>query len=384
MQTGTYISGLGHVAVVGWAILGGVLNNPSAAPEFQVTDISVVSEAAFAALISDAPNPTSDVRQPSASLDNETAPDAPSPGDLPALTEITQPDTPQDAGISPDLTDVTDTLETSAQIEAPEFGNQPTTDQQGATLIVPTAPISNEDRNGLQQPDRLAILSPQAPAPRVDITPAPKPPTDAEKADDVETATTPDSNATTPADEAVEKAPDQAATEIVTEAKEQDTTLAPTRSSRPKGRPARLAENAASSGNEIADAIARDQAANARQPATTPPPPTPTGPPLTQGERRGLRLAVQECWSVNPSSEAARITVTIGVSLDRSGMPVGEVLFLTATEGAESAKKSAFDAARRAVIRCAQKQSGYDLPAEKYDRWRDIEITFNPETMRRR
>ena len=38
------------------------------------------------------------------------------------------------------------------------------------------------------------------------------------------------------------------------------------------------------------------------------------------------------------------------------------------------------EAARRAIIRCGA--SGYNLPVEKYDQWRDIEMTFNPERMR--
>ena len=35
--------------------------------------------------------------------------------------------------------------------------------------------------------------------------------------------------------------------------------------------------------------------------------------------------------------------------------------------------------ARRAVLRC--QRGGYDLPPEKYDQWREIELTFNPEGM---
>jgi hypothetical protein len=381
VETGTYISGLGHVAVLGWAILGGVLNSATETPEFQVTDISVVSEAAFAALISDAPRPISEVQQPLTPLANEATPDAPSADNLPRLTTVTEPDAPQDAGISPDLAAVTLVPETSAQIEAPEFGDQPTTDQQGATLIVPTAPLADQDRGGLQQPDQLAILTPEPPAPRVDITPAPKPPTDADKAPEVEKATTPDGDTTKPAEEATEKAPDQASTEIVTEAKESDSKLAPTRTSRPKGRPAKLAEKS-SGASAIEQALAQAQTEASNQSRTTPPP-TPTGPPLTEVEREGLRLAVRECWNVNPSSEAARITVTVALSMERNGKPVAfSIRLLTASEGAQSSVRAAFEAASRAIQRCGN--SGYDLPAEKYDRWRDIEITFNPEKMRRK
>jgi hypothetical protein len=50
--------------------------------------------------------------------------------------------------------------------------------------------------------------------------------------------------------------------------------------------------------------------------------------------------------------------------------------------GSENATKTAFQAARRAILRC--QKDGYKLPVEKYDHWWDIEITFNPEEMRTR
>ncbi len=383
METGTYISGLGHVAVVGWAILGGAMSSDSQPPEFQVTDISVVSEAAFAALISDAPLIATNINQPSSPDVSEAAPDAPKAGELPQLSSFAQPEAPQAAGTSPDLASVKDSPRASAQTDAPQLAEQPTTDVQGATLIVPTAPLANRDRNGLKQPDQLAMIAPEPPAPRVDVTPAPKPPTDAEKAQEAEKATTPDPEASKPAEKADEKAPDQAATEIITEAKEQEKTAAPVRSSRPKGRPAKLAENS-SAATGIEQAIAKDQAQTGNGAGATTPvrASVPSGPPLSQNEREGLRLAVRDCWNVNPTSDAARITVTIAVTMDRSGKPSGPVQFLSATEGSQAAKDSAFEAARRAVLRCGR--TGFDLPAEKYDQWRDIEMTFNPEKMRRK
>ena len=38
--------------------------------------------------------------------------------------------------------------------------------------------------------------------------------------------------------------------------------------------------------------------------------------------------------------------------------------------------------ARTAMLRCGA--SGYDLPADKYDQWREVEITFDPSGMRLR
>jgi hypothetical protein len=48
--------------------------------------------------------------------------------------------------------------------------------------------------------------------------------------------------------------------------------------------------------------------------------------------------------------------------------------------GSSAAARQAFEAARRAIIRCGA--SGYDLPAEKFGQWQTIEMTFNPERMR--
>ena len=76
------------------------------------------------------------------------------------------------------------------------------------------------------------------------------------------------------------------------------------------------------------------------------------------------------------------MTVTVGFSLDKSGKVQGDIRMIGASGGDEAAATSAFQAARRAVLRC--QKSGYDLPIEKYDNWRDVEITFNPENMRRK
>jgi len=48
----------------------------------------------------------------------------------------------------------------------------------------------------------------------------------------------------------------------------------------------------------------------------------------------------------------------------------------------EAATRGAYEAARRAVIRCGAR--GFPLPADKYDQWREIEMTFDPSGMRLR
>ena len=108
----------------------------------------------------------------------------------------------------------------------------------------------------------------------------------------------------------------------------------------------------------------------------------PSGPPLTAGEKDGLRIAVQQCWNVGAlSSDALNTTVTVYVAMQENGQPEsGSIRMLGYEGGTEAAAQQAFETARRAIIRCGSR--GYDLPPEKYSQWREIEMIFNPDNMR--
>ena len=108
----------------------------------------------------------------------------------------------------------------------------------------------------------------------------------------------------------------------------------------------------------------------------------PSGPPLTRGEKDALVVAVGNCWNVGSlSTDALQVTVTVGFSMEQDARPVDRSIRLVAAEGGTGdAVDRAFAAARRAVLRCGAR--GYGLPVEKYDQWKEIEITFNPERMR--
>jgi hypothetical protein len=387
METGTYISGLGHVAVIGWALLGGPLVTPDDAATLQVTDVEVISEAAFAALVSHAPSASTETPAAPAPEADANATTTPKADAATRIASLTPPATPQPAGVRP-TAPVMDAPRADVQ-DAPPTMETPATDTVGATLITPTAPTADEDRAG-REPDRLAMVTPSMrPAPRVDSTPAPRPEPDAERARETEEATQPDETATEPGEEKTPKAPEEASSEIVTEAKESETESAPVRTSRPKGRPADLADKARAAAAEIETAMNQAVADAADSGTTTPaskpetPRPAPSGPPLTQAETDGLRMAVQECWNVNPTSEAARVTVVIGFEMEKSGQVLlNTIRLISASDGSDAAKRSAYDAGRRAIIRC--QQGGYRLPPEKFDHWKEVEVTFNPEKMRNR
>jgi hypothetical protein len=91
---------------------------------------------------------------------------------------------------------------------------------------------------------------------------------------------------------------------------------------------------------------------------------------------------VAKCWNVGSlSSEAMRTAIKVSFRVDQNNKPdVGSIRMIASSGGSDASARQAFEAARRAIIRCGA--SGYNLPKEKFAQWRDIEMTFNPEKMR--
>ena len=104
--------------------------------------------------------------------------------------------------------------------------------------------------------------------------------------------------------------------------------------------------------------------------------------PLSVGEKDTFGVAIQKCWNVGSLSSAAlETTVVVAVSLARDGKPLTSSIRQIGSEGGTAASvEQAFATARRAIIRCGL--SGFKLPSDKYDQWKDLEMTFNPERMR--
>ena len=106
--------------------------------------------------------------------------------------------------------------------------------------------------------------------------------------------------------------------------------------------------------------------------------------PLTISEREGLKRVLKPCWNILQLSDAAKyIVITVEFELERDGRPIERTIkMINASSNNELAVANAFKVSKRAIMRCLIE--GYDLPAEKYDRWRKVEIVFNPEEMRNR
>ncbi|MFV0514481.1 MAG: energy transducer TonB [Jhaorihella sp.] len=361
MDTGTRISAIAHLALIGWVLFGAAFE-PHPLP-FQVHEVSVISEQEFAAMTA-APITPEPTAEPAAPAAPDPAGEAPQVAALPdILPERTQPDPAPEP--EPEAT--------------PERLPEPTPPEPA-----PPAPVPD------MQPPEPQVTElppdPQArprPVERVAPQPVAPPPPEARPDEIEQTQVVPEEGAAERREPAEATAPEEATDRIVTEA-DAGRALAPSASPRPRVRPARPAPQAAAQPAERADtrAAVNDALAEALGSPDAAPAPAPSGPPLTAGDRDALRVAVSNCWNVGSlSSEALRTTVVVTVSMAQDGKPeTGTIRMLSSSGGSGDAAKQAFEAARRAIIRCGA--SGFDLPAEKYDQWREIEMTFNPERMR--
>lgn len=360
MKTGYYISGAGHGALILWVLVGGIFNAPHSEP-LEVAQVSLVSAEEFAALSAPA-----------------SAPLAP---ETPAQPVVPEPDTtlPQ---VAPEAR--------PERLEAPEVAEPaPETPPDVSDATPPPAVVEDQPPAPLTPPAPIndapviAVPAPPRPAPRVAPEAAPAPPIEAVIDDTVANATIPSEDAAQPAPEVEETtAPEEATTQIVTEADDSSDSSVMASSLRPRARPERPTPPPApapTQSDAIADAVAAAVAEGST--VTSGNGSAPVGPPMTQGERDALRLAVSGCWAPDIGSEAGRITVTVAMSMNEDGtVQAGSLRMISNSGGSESAVQSAFQAARRAVLRC--QRGGYQLPREKYAQWRDIEMTFNPERMR--
>ncbi|MFK7879704.1 energy transducer TonB [Roseobacter sp.] len=382
MHTGHYISGAGHIALIGWLVFGDVF---AAEPlPFETTSVSVVSSAEFAAMstVGQSPESTTEVAQP---FSPELTADAP---EIAATDDATTVQTPPE------------------QAEEPEAEEAPDVSQ----LAPPQADVSDQAPVLPEPPADIEVAVPQvsdAPVPQAVERVAPEaiaqPVPEALPDPIQQDAVAPDVAGETPQETAEATAPEAAATQIVTEAETPSRRI--TTSLRPPARPpAPRAEETpietaqseevvepdapdeqtpVDEANDVDDtsdavalALAEALASGSSKPAA------PRGPPLTSGEKESLRVAVSRCWNVGSlSTDALTTTVVVSLAMTQDGKPVSSSIRMASSSGgSEQAARQAFEAARRAIIRCGAK--GFDLPVEKYSQWQDIEMTFNPERMR--
>lgn len=341
MGPGTYLSGLGHVGLVGWLVFGAGFTPRPQVPE--ITPVTIVSPAVFDPVLA-APQPTAIQEQPA-----ELEP-------TPVAAE-TQTPTAQDPDTAPPRVDPVDSE------PAPSLDAVPVTD--------PTPAVEPS----LGPPD-LTLTSSVRPKPR----PAVRVTNENTAGEDTPTTADP-VTATVDADTApaadpvdVETPPTATASEIVTEA--ETPSGAPTSSKRPNARPAPQVAQEEPAQDDNGEALAA-ALAEALSGAEEPAPPA----PLTAAELQGLQLQMH-CWNVGSlSTDALATKIVVAVELTRDARPVpSSIQLVEVLEGSQSGADQAFEAAKRGILECGA--SGFDLPDEKFPLWRRLELVFNPESMR--
>ena len=358
MRWSWYISGAGHIAFLLAVFLAGPLASDRQAEVVILSEVAILSEQEFAALVPPGAAPQTQTDAPEVDAPEED--EAPRSPVAVAATELVMP-SPVAAPESHDVPEF--------EIDQPALGVE--IDDSAPTALLPPSDIDGTST----RPDQVA-----APAPRVAPVPQLAPPPEAETGADLIEATVPDPEAPPEQVEAenVPQAPQEASDRIVTEAEEEETNAVAS-SMRPRPRPPRPPGPAPDVPDdtprepETVAALA-DADADSQQVA-------PRGPPLTHGEKEAFGLAVGQCWNLGSLSTSAReTTVVVAFDMQRTGVPVtGSIRMVEFRGGSEADADRAFGAARRAIIRCGTK--GFQLPVEKFDQWREVEATFNAEGM---
>jgi hypothetical protein len=107
-------------------------------------------------------------------------------------------------------------------------------------------------------------------------------------------------------------------------------------------------------------------------------PTAPTGVTMTANELDALRSRLAQCW--NPPIgfvDPAEVRVVLLLTFNADGSLAADPQLLEAPQGQFA--RQAPESAMRAVRRCAP----YNLPAGKYDAWREVKVTFDPQDMGR-
>ncbi|MEM1387144.1 MAG: hypothetical protein AAGG54_06010 [Pseudomonadota bacterium] len=350
MDTGTVISGAGHGLLLAYLAFGNMFAPSFDAEPFSTTDVSIISSEEFAALSQSA--------APAPALEPEPEPEAvpdpePEPEPEPEPTPAPEPEVAVEPEVEPVARPPTPEPEPPVSDEAP-LAEEAVPDQSPRIADIPVPDVSD--------------------APEIADVPSPEI----------------DQNADTDitAEDVPAAAPDQATTEVVPDAL--DPARAPVASLVPPVRPTPPLPDTTDDETEPEVAEASDEVPatpidtsgaleEALSGVVDTGPGLGSGPPMTFGEKDAFRVAVAACWNQGMLSSAAqRTTVLVGFQMNQDGTPdASSIRLLDAQGGDETAARTAFEAASRAIRRCGAR--GFNLPPEKYSQWREVEIVFRAD-----
>lgn len=101
------------------------------------------------------------------------------------------------------------------------------------------------------------------------------------------------------------------------------------------------------------------------------------GSKLSQSETDALKGAISKCWNIPAGvADAPGLVVTVTMNLNPDGSLNGPPE-VKSGGGGDGVGRAAAESAKRAVARCAP----YNLPADKYDNWKEMIVHFDPSDM---
>ena len=374
MDIGVKISGTAHAILISIAIFGAPIFSSDEENPIQISEVSLISLEEFELLTKEnmpvfQSEPEPEVQEPE--LEPEVQ--EPEPEPEPEL-EVQEPEPEPE----PEL---------EVQEPEPEPEVQEIINESDSDLI---APIADEDNLGELTPEFNENAAPKAAEIISDVSnEAPEEPADIGALEDTsfekvngadEEKLEIELNENTPAEEST--------TQIVTEAEEQKSDLVPSRTSKPKSRPRNLKTTKEITTKpklkpkEVVEAEKDTTAESILESLKEKKEPEPflnLTPAQKESVGNIIRNKMRLCWNPPVGVENGLTNVMIlGLKFDIDGKLVESPVNLTPNSGVGSLQ--AFEAARRAVIRCSPYN---ELDPEIYDGWKELNLKFNPKNMGR-
>ena len=382
MDIGVKISGAAHAILIGIAIFGAPIFSSDEENPIQISEVSLISLEEFELLTKDnvpvfQSEPELEVQEP------EPEPEVQEPEPEP---EVQEPE-PEPEVQEPEPEVQEPEPEPEVQEPEPEPEVQEIINESDSDLI---APIADEDNLGELTPEFNENAAPKAAEIISDVSnEAPEEPADIGALEDTsfekvngadEEKLEIELNENTPAEEST--------TQIVTEAEEQKSDLVPSRTSKPKSRPRNLKTTKEITTKpklkpkEVVEAEKDTTAESILESLKEKKEPEPflnLTPAQKESVGNIIRNKMRLCWNPPVGVENGLTNVMIlGLKFDIDGKLVESPVNLTPNSGVGSLQ--AFEAARRAVIRCSPYN---ELDPEIYDGWKELNLKFNPKNMGR-
>jgi hypothetical protein len=396
VDIGVKISGTAHAILISIAIFGAPIFSSDEENPIQISEVSLISLEEFELLTKEnmpvfQSEPEPEVQEPELEpevQEPEPEPEVqePEPEPEPEL-EVQEPEPEPEPELEVQEPEPEPEPELEVQEPEPEPEVQEIINESDSDLI---APIADEDNLGELTPEFNENAAPKAAEIISDVSnEAPEEPADIGALEDTsfekvngadEEKLEIELNENTPAEEST--------TQIVTEAEEQKSDLVPSRTSKPKSRPKNLkttkeiAIKPKLKPKEVVEAEKDTTAESILESLKEKKEPEPflnLTPAQKESVGNIIRNKMRLCWNPPVGVENGLTNVMIlGLKFDIDGKLVESPVNLTPNSGVGSLQ--AFEAARRAVIRCSPYN---ELDPEIYDGWKELNLKFNPKNMGR-